>query len=668
MKRSLLAAIVMTMAATFAAGQEKLKIKFGKVDPEDFKTTVYSIDSSASAVVLADVGSTSITGNNKGWFSLEHKHFKRVHVLNKNGYDIGNVEVSLYADGNREEELLKLKAVTYNLENGKVVETKLETRSGVFKEKINKNWVRQKFTFPNLKEGSIIEFEYTIKSDFLFNLRPWEFQGAYPRLWSEYNVSIPQFISYVFLSQGYLAPYIKDKKDRQEAFAVTDNSGSGPSERYTFTSGVTDHRWVMKDVPVLKEEGFTSTLDNHIAKIEFQLSEYREPLAYKNIMGSWSQLGKELSEAEYFGGPLQKNNGWLGETIDDLIKGAQGDREKAKRIFSYVQNNFTRTRRGGLYLDQNLRNIAKSKKGTTAEINLLLVAMLRYANITADPLMLSTRSHGYTYAMYPLIDRFNYVVAMATIDGRPCYLDAAEPKLGFGRLAYDCYNGHARIMNASATPVDLLSDSLMERKVSSIFMVNSKEKGIIGSMQQTPGYYESMSLRERISEKGQEQLFADIKKAYNADIEISDPVVDSLKNFDENLKIKYDFTFKHNNEDIIYFNPMFGEGYKNNPFKSAERMYPVEVPYAMDETYLLRMDVPEGYALDELPKQVVVKLSEDEPSFFEYRIAESNGTISLRSRLYITRTYYQPEEYEMLREFFNLVVKKHGEQIVFKKK
>src|SRR5690606_1408055 len=103
MKRSLLAAIVMTMAATFAAGQEKLKIKFGKVDPEDFKTTVYSIDSSASAVVLADVGSTSITGNNKGWFSLEHKHFKRVHVLNKNGYDIGNVEVSLYADGNREE-------------------------------------------------------------------------------------------------------------------------------------------------------------------------------------------------------------------------------------------------------------------------------------------------------------------------------------------------------------------------------------------------------------------------------------------------------------------------------------------------------------------------------------------------------------------------------------
>jgi hypothetical protein len=34
----------------------------------------------------------------------------------------------------------------------------------------------------------------------------------------------------------------------------------------------------------------------------------------------------------------------------------------------------------------------------------------------------------------------------------------------------------------------------------------------------------------------------------------------------------------------------------------------------------------------------------------------------------ITRTLYMPDEYESLREFFNLVVSKHNEQIVFKKK
>ena len=78
-------------------------------------------------------------GNNKGWFSLEFKHFKRIHILNKNGYDVANVEIPLYTNGSAEEELNKLKAVTYNLENGKVTETKLDAKSGVFKDKINKN-------------------------------------------------------------------------------------------------------------------------------------------------------------------------------------------------------------------------------------------------------------------------------------------------------------------------------------------------------------------------------------------------------------------------------------------------------------------------------------------------------------------------------------------------
>jgi hypothetical protein len=92
------------------------------------------------------------------------------------------------------------------------------------------------------------------------------------------------------------------------------------------------------------------------------------------------------------------------------------------------------------------------------------------------------------------------------------------------------------------------------------------------------------------------------------------------------------------------------------------------MPYTLDETYLLQLSIPEGYVTDELPKQMVLKLNEEGDGMFEYRISESNGTISLRSRLRLKRSYFQPEEYEMLREFFNLVVKKHNEQIVFKKK
>jgi hypothetical protein len=113
---------------------------------------------------------------------------------------------------------------------------------------------------------------------------------------------------------------------------------------------------------------------------------------------------------------------------------------------------------------------------------------------------------------------------------------------------------------------------------------------------------------------------------------------------------------------------MFGEGYKKNPFKSEERLYPVEMPYTMDETFILTMEVPAGYVVDELPKQILAKYDEEGKSYFEYRIQHSGNTISLRSRIKLVRAYYEPDEYVGLREFFNMVVKKHNEQIVLKKK
>lgn len=650
------------------SAQEKSKIKFGKVTADDFKQNVYSLDSSANAIVIADIGSTEILGNTKGGFSLEFKKHKRVHILNKNGYDIANVEIGIYTDGDAEEELKNLKAITYNLEDGKVVETKLETKSAVFKDKINKNLVIKKFTFPNIKEGSIIEYEYTLISDFIRNLQPWDFQGSYPRLWSEYKVSMPEFYHYVTLTQGFQPYYIQDRKDRRDNFVYTNNNTAGSSDRSTFTAGVTDFRWVMKDVPALKEESYTSTINNHMARIQFQLSEIRDPFVPKRIMGTWEQACTELLKDEDFGYSLNRDNGWLNDIVADATRGATNNLGKAKNIFAYVRDNMTCTNYGSRYLERPLKTVLKTRNGNEAEINLLLTAMLLKAELLADPVILSTRSHGYTYSLYPLLSRFNYVIARLNIDDKYYYLDASQPRMGFGRLGFNCYNGHARVVNENATPIDLIADSLLEGKVTSVFIINDDKGNLSGSLQQAPGYYESYSLRNRIKDKGQEQLFNDIKKGFNAEIEIAEPAIDSLEKYDQPIAIRYKFNFKSDNEDIIYFNPMFGEAWKENPFKSAQRTYPVEMPYTFDETYLLRLDIPKGYVIDELPKQIMVKLNEDDDGFFEYRLSESNGSISLRSRIRIKRAFFMPEEYEYLREFFNLVVKKHSEQIVFKKK
>ncbi len=310
----------------------------------------------------------------------------------------------------------------------------------------------------------------------------------------------------------------------------------------------------------------------------------------------------------------------------------------------------------------------KAKKGSVSEINLLLTAMLRYAGLQSYPVILSTTDHGFAWEYYPLITAFNYVVSQCITDGKAVYLDASYPRLGFAKMLPECYNGHARVINEDADPVYFMPDSLNERKVTALFINNDTKGKWIGAMNQRLGYFESYTTREKIKEKGEEEFFKEIQKVYGEDVKVKSPHVDSLTNYDLPLDLKYEVELSSPKEDIVYINPMFGEAWKKNPFKSAERFYPVEMPYTMDETYLLTMEVPVGYVVDELPKQMVVKLDEKESAFFEYRISLSGSTISLRSRLKVNRTMFANEEYENLREFFNMIVNKQNEQIVFKKK
>jgi len=660
--------VLLFVITQFSYAQETSPFtKFGKITAEELQKKIYPVDSNANAVVLSDIGEAAIEGNSKGGFSISYSRHRVVHILNKNGYDEANVEIRLYTDGDAEEKLESVKAVTYNLENGKIVESKLE-KSAIFKEKLDRHWIARKFTLPNVKEGCIVEYEYKTTSDFIENLDPWHFQGESPVLWSEFKLSVPQFFTYTFLSHGYHPFAVNDRKDRTANFSIIDSRGASATEHYSLTSGVTDYRWVMKNVPELKEESYTSSIKNHIARIEFQLSSQNYPLTPHDFRNTWPALVKELLQSSYFGDALDNSNNWLSDDVKPLIAGASSETEKAKRIYGFVRDNFTCTDHSAFAIQQSLKNVMKAKKGSVSEINLLLTAMLRYAGLKSYPVILSTTNHGFAWEYYPMITAFNYVLCQCIADGQAVYLDASHQRLGFAKLLPDCYNGHARVINENADPVYFMPDSLHERKMTALFITNDDKGKWIGSMNQTLGYYESYTVRDKIKEKGEEEFFKEIQKVYGEEVKVISPHADSLSNYDAPVALKYEVELKPAKEDILYINPMFGEAWKKNPFKSAERYYPVEMPYTMDETYILTMEVPAGYTVDELPKQMVVKLDEKESAFFEYRISQSGTTISLRSRLKVNRALFANEEYENLREFFNMIVNKQNEQIVFKKK
>jgi uncharacterized protein YfkK (UPF0435 family) len=672
--------LLLTLQSILQA-QDKLNIKFGKVRPEDFDVKSVLIDSSTNAVVVADVGSTEFIANTSELtFSLIFKEKKRIKIITKNGYDAATIIIPLYiGDNDRSESLEDLDAYTYNLENGKVEETKV-SKSAVFTEKHSKHWIYKKFTFPALKEGCIIEYSFRIKSDFFFNLQPWKFQGEYPVLWSQYEAGIPEFYKFVILAQGYQQFFINKTDESQSRFTFVehvDRDGGGFGSK-PVSSGlntinldgkVDHHTWVMKNVPGLKEELYTTTLSNAVAKIEFQLNQVAFPNTFpKNYMDSWEKVAQDLMQDSEFGVPIEKANNWLDDDVANIVKSAATSKEKTQKIFEWVRDNFTCNNHEGIQLSTSLKDVFKNKSGSVADINLLLIAMLRSEKIEANPVILSTRENGFTHELYPLITRYNYVIAKVVTDNSLFYLDATIPRLEFGTLPEKVYNGQAReITNNMATPLYFIADSLKETGATVVYISNIENGGVEGILKHDFGVYESLKLRNKMAAT----LADDFKKSFQQDnpedITIDGIKFDSLKLLKEPVGLKYSMKFKSfGKEDIVYFTPMLSEALKKNPFTAAERYYPVEMPYTIDENYMLTMEIPNGYKVDELPKSVKVKFNEND-GLFEYAISADKTYINMRCRLLLNKATFLNEDYQSLRDLYAFIVKKEAEQIVFKK-
>jgi hypothetical protein len=596
-------AICIAIASTAVSQKSKEpKIKFGDVKPEDFSKDYAALDSAADAVYLFDIGSANHEGNNSGSFSVINKVHERIRLIHKKSFDdLATVKIYLYADGTDKERIENLQAATYNLEDGKVVQTKVE-KSTIFQEK-DGNYQVAKFTFPDIKEGSIIEYSYTTSSPFYRHIPTWAFQGDYPKFYSEFTIELPQFFDFVVLNQGYLTPVIDTVAVSSGVFNVLDPNGTNASHIYSIRSNTIKHTWAFKDIPALKEEKFITTLSNYVQKLEFQFSAIRFPEQEPHLfLNDWFKTVEQLMKDEDFGQDLAKENGWLKDDVK-IATGSEMDAiNKARKIYEYVRDNYTCTDYSAIYLSQSLKKTQQSKKGSVADINMLLIAMLKIAGYTADPVLLSTRGHGKTYDMYPIMNKFNYLVVNLNINDKPYLLDASDPVLGFGNLSYNCYNGNARTIAALPSLISLAADSLRESQISSFFLTNDKDGKIAGAYKTVLGKAGSEMMRDKMKETDAEEYFKNIKKDYSFEVDMSNTVIDSLDKKEMPVSVQYNVAFNVE-DDIVYFSPMMAaDAYKENPFKAAQRFYPVEMPYCMDETYILNMEVPVGYKVDELPK------------------------------------------------------------------
>ncbi|MCO5270106.1 MAG: DUF3857 and transglutaminase domain-containing protein [Cyclobacteriaceae bacterium] len=652
---------------------QKPPIKFGKIPEEDVQMTEYEGDKSAAAVVLADYGESVINYNQTNGFQVEFERIRRIKILNKDGYSWANFEIPLYVKNNNEEKLSGLKAITMNLEGNKIVESKLE-KEGIFEEAASENWKKVKITLPNVREGSVIDITYKVTSPFLFNFQDWAFQSTIPVKWSEYLARIPEYFDYQKYTQGYIPFKTSDQSNVRRAITLRSKTrsggGFGSDMKTTFNSETIEYqeanlRWVCENVPAFKEEPFMTTYNDYISKINFELAQIRMPnQRVELVMGTWENINKELLEATEFGGVVQRSN-FLNKVVEEVISGKSTDGEKVAAIYDFIKSNVLWDGNYRKYTDGNFKKVLEEKRGNSAEINLMLVSMLQKAGLRADPIVISTRNHGFVRKQFPISSQFNYVIGAVSLGENLLLLDATDRSLPASLLPERCLNGAGFLISENNPRwVDL--NSITRTKTLVEANVEFKDEALKGQLQITKEGYDGQRMRKDYHTKGKESYIKSLVKGNEWHVHLSQ--FENIDNLEGPTKELYELTFGNegNMADIIYLNPMMGSGINENPFKAEKREYPVDFGHPFEVTSIVTIKIPNGYVVEEMPAPAAISLP-DRGGRFLYNIVNMNGQISLTSMFMINKGLYSQLEYQALREFYAQAISKQEEQIVLKK-
>jgi len=184
------------LGSLFAFSQS-VELPFNKVTMAELDMKSYQKDTSASAVVLNEIGSAHISDEGE----LIFEYYLKIKILKRRGFDRGNFTIPLHQQENKKERLLLLIASTYNLAGGGMKEMKMDPKN-IFTQNANLYTDLVKFTLPDIQEGSVMEVKYSLSSPFYFNFRPWPFRSDIPKVHSEYYALIPANYTYNISLRG----------------------------------------------------------------------------------------------------------------------------------------------------------------------------------------------------------------------------------------------------------------------------------------------------------------------------------------------------------------------------------------------------------------------------------------------------------------------------------
>jgi len=649
------------------------EFKLGKVSIAELEQKKHPKDSAAVAAILFKKGETRFEYTQGEGFKVITEVAMRIKIYKKDGYDWANKGVSFMPGNNTsiKENVSFDDAVTYNLVAGKIEKTKLKSE-GQFEEKVNRYWSKKKITLPNVKEGSVLEFRYTIRTNNIGMLREFDFQTDIPVDYAEYKTYVPEYFIYNTKTKGFVSPQISVEKS-SKSFNITSKERSGYLVSKTeFSNDKIEYQetrttYIAKDMPAMKEEAFVNNIDNYTTSLvqELSMTKYpNEPL--KPYSTDWNAVVKTIYDNDDFGSELNKT-GYFEDDLKAVIAGLATQDEIILAVLNYVRSTVKWNEYNGYSCDDGVKKAYKDKTGNVAEINLMLTAMLRTAGLKANPVLLSTRANG--ISVFPNHSAFNYVIAAVETPEGLILLDGTSKFSNPNVLPFRDLNCMGRLIRKDGTSeeVDLMPKIASGNYVTMNYSIDSNGK-ITGKLRRQRTAHNAMSFRSEIENTKEEEYLEKLENE-NQKIEISDYTRTNEK--DVQLPVTETCSFSGTNlcefiGEKMYINPLLFLTKEQNPFKQEEREYPVDYGFPFKDKFTINIDIPEGYTVETLPNSSQLNM-EDNIGSFKFLSNVSGNKIQLSISHEINASIVPSNYYSMLKDYYQGMIAKETEKIILKK-
>ena len=643
-------AALVTMIIQMSAQTVTLNKRFGKVSKEELEMTEYKPDSAAVAVVLYENRNIQVDLSAGGAFVKDVDVHMRIKILKEEGTEWGDFSVMKYVSQSVPEIVTGIEVVTYNLENDKVVPTKM-SREFIYTEDVSSSFQKISFYAQDVKVGSVIEMKYSIHSDRFWEIDDVYFQKTIPVNWVESQVSIPGFFTF--------------NKKLHGSLPVQYDSKLEPKNLFGYQYEMVVDKFVAVDLPAFKYEPYIYYPRQYFSFVTYDIRSLRLPGMDTKYYGvSWDDVDNTYVNSQImtrFRAQCQ-----FKEQVAALPEEGT-DVEKIASAVSLVKDNVVWDEKYKVF-PEPVGQVVKARSGSNADINCLIAGCLREMGYTVDMVLVKMRSSGMLLDFQPERNPYDtFILRVTGSDGSQYYLDGGSPHGYINVLPPDLLVTNARLVRPNV-PGEWVDLTRLTRNGTTMTVATTLTDDLRLSGEYTckETGNTSYSTKESYSESDDEQDYISEIETDLA-IEIDDITFGQMKEYSSSSQTEYKFHKDLDaSGDFVYINPFLVKFHSADTFQSLQREFPIDFPFTYSLTYIFTFTIPEGYAVDQIPENRIFKF-QPLASTARCSCTVNGNTVQMVYNFSQNKMMCGPEYYQDIRSYWKLLADIYDVVLVLKK-